>query len=84
MALSGALAKGGFNPEHVHVTAAVTFGPVEDGFAVQGIRLTVEGVVPGIDDAAFQEHAESAKVGCPISKALTVPIELEARLVEHA
>ena len=46
------------------------------------IALTVEGTVPGIDDAAFQEAAETAKENCPVSKALAaVPeITLDARL----
>jgi osmotically inducible protein OsmC len=38
--------------------------------------------VPGIDGAAFQEAAQTAKENCPVSKALaSVPeITLEARL----
>jgi osmotically inducible protein OsmC len=46
------------------------------------IALSVRGDVPGIDDAAFQEAAEGAKVGCPVSKALegNVEITLDAAL----
>ena len=46
------------------------------------VALTVEGTVPGIDAAAFQEAAETAKENCPVSKALAgVPeITLEAHL----
>jgi osmotically inducible protein OsmC len=38
--------------------------------------------VPGIDQAAFTEKAEAAKVGCPVSRALAaVPeITVEATL----
>ena len=37
--------------------------------------------MPGIDDAAFQEAAEGAKSGCPVSKALAaVEITLQATL----
>jgi lipoyl-dependent peroxiredoxin len=38
--------------------------------------------VPGVDEAAFVEAAEGAKVGCPVSQALAaVPeITLDARL----
>jgi osmotically inducible protein OsmC len=41
-------------------------------------------VVPGIDDAKFQEIAEGAKKGCPLSKALaSVPeITLTATLLK--
>jgi osmotically inducible protein OsmC len=37
--------------------------------------------VDGLDDAAFQQAAEGAKTGCPVSKALTgVDITLDAAL----
>jgi osmotically inducible protein OsmC len=40
------------------------------------------GRVPGVDAAAFAEHAAAAKAGCPVSRALAgVPeITLEASL----
>ena len=46
------------------------------------IALTVDGNVPGIDDAAFQEAAQTAKENCPVSKALAgVPeISITSRL----
>jgi osmotically inducible protein OsmC len=86
MALSGALAKAGHTPEQLEVDATFRFGPVEGGFGIKGIHLTVEGVVPGIDEADFLKEAEGAKVGCPVSKAFAgnVPIELEAKLLQHA
>jgi osmotically inducible protein OsmC len=39
--------------------------------------------VPGIDQAAFEKAAESAKQNCPVSKALhgNVDLKLEAKLV---
>jgi osmotically inducible protein OsmC len=57
----------------------VTFQP---GEGITKIALTVEGVVPGIDEDAFLEAAENAKENCPVSKALaSVPeITLDARL----
>jgi osmotically inducible protein OsmC len=38
--------------------------------------------VPGIDDSEFQEIAEVAKKGCPVSQALAAveSIDLEAKL----
>ena len=86
MALSGALAKAGHEPEHLETTATFEFGPVEGGFAIRGVRLTVEGVVPGIDETAFVEFADGAKVGCPVSKALhpDLQVTLEAKLLQHA
>jgi osmotically inducible protein OsmC len=56
----------------------VTFQP---GEGITGIVISVVGVVPGIDEAAFVAAAEGAKVNCPVSKALAgTTITLEARL----
>jgi lipoyl-dependent peroxiredoxin len=79
MALSHALAQAGNAPEKLDTSATVTFQP---GEGITKIALTVEGVVPGVDEAAFREAAETAKTNCPVSKALAgVPeISLVARL----
>jgi osmotically inducible protein OsmC len=80
MALSHALAQGGTPPDQLTTTATVTFVP---GTGITRIALAVRGRVPGLDEAAFQEKAEGAKAGCPVSKALAgVPeIALDASLV---
>ena len=79
MALSAGLSRGGNPPDELNTSATVTFQP---GEGITKIALTVEGRVPGIDDAAFQEAANGAKENCPVSKALSgVPeITLDARL----
>ena len=78
MAFSNALAGEGHAPESLQVTAAVTFQP---GEGITGIHLTVVGTVPGIDEADFLRMADEAKVGCPVSKALTgTTITLDASL----
>ena len=79
MALSSGLAKAGAPPDVLNTSATVTFQP---GEGITKIALTVEGSVPGLDDAAFQEAAKTAKENCPVSKALAaVPeITLDARL----
>ena len=83
MAFSAMLSGNGHVPERVHTTAAVTFGPVDGGFAITKIALTTEGKVPGIDNEKFQKIAHEAKAGCPVSKALAAvqEITLEAKLV---
>ena len=82
MALSNLLAEAGHVPERVHTTAEVHLGQVPDGFAITRIDLRTEGSVPGIDQSTFVEHAEKAKAGCPVSKALAaVDITLDAKLV---
>jgi osmotically inducible protein OsmC len=79
MALSHALAQAGNAPDELQTSATVTFQP---GTGITKIALTVEGSVPGIDDAAFQDAARTAKENCPVSQALaSVPeISLEATL----
>ena len=83
MALSGVIAKAGGSPQSLDVTADVGFGPDEErgGYMITGITLTVRGEVEGLDAAGFEKAAQEAKVGCPVSKALTgVEITLDATL----
>lgn len=82
MAFSAALSEAGHVPESVATDAKVTLRLLDDGPSITKIELTTVGVVPGIDDAKFQEIAAAAKAGCPVSKALaSVPeISLDATL----
>ncbi|WP_272908454.1 OsmC family protein [Nitrospina gracilis] len=81
MAFSATLGKSGFTPESVATTATVHLNQVEGGFGITKIDLVMEATIPDIDDAKFQELAEAAKVGCPVSKALAGPeITLQATL----
>jgi osmotically inducible protein OsmC len=79
MALSNVLAKAGHPPERLETSATVTFVP---GTGITKSALTVVGSVPGIDEAAFEEAADQAKDGCPVSGALkgNVELTLDARL----
>ena len=82
MALSFILGNAGFNPTRVHTTARVHLEKVGEGFSITKIELETEAQIPGIDDKTFQGHAEAAKKGCPVSKALTgTEITLRAKLV---
>lgn len=76
MAFSGALARGGTPPDRLDVSAQVTFDKLEAGWRVVSSALTVIGVVPGMTEEAFRDAAESAKDGCPISRALVGNVEL--------
>jgi osmotically inducible protein OsmC len=82
MALSAALEQAGTPVESVNTDAAVTLRMVDGVPTITSIALKVTGVVPGIDQAAFEEAAAGAKAGCPVSRALAaVPeITLEATL----
>ncbi|MDO0937918.1 OsmC family protein [Streptomyces sp. DG2A-72] len=78
MAFSNMLAKAGTPPTKLVTSADVSFQP---GEGITGIHLTVEGTVPGIDNDTFVATAEEAKVGCPVSQALTgTTITLSAKL----
>ncbi|MGW1337992.1 OsmC family protein [Streptomyces rubiginosohelvolus] len=78
MALSHGLAGAGTPPTKLETKADVTFQP---GTGITGIHLTVEGTVPGLDEAAFVKAAEDAKANCPVSQALTgTTITLSASL----
>ena len=70
MAFGNELAKRGFPPERLAVSASVTLDMTDAGRRVISSALTVSGRVPGIDAATFAEIAEIAKSGCPISNAL--------------
>lgn len=76
MALSGTLARGGTPPEHLAVTATVTFDKLEAGWRVVSSALTVVGRVPGIDADGFRAAAEATRDGCPVSVALKGNVEL--------
>lgn len=85
MAFSAGLGKAGFTPKSVHTKARVHFDKVGDGFAITKIELETEAEIPNIDNAKFQELAEAAKKGCPVSKALTgTEITLTAKLASAA
>ena len=85
MQLSVGLDRAGTPPDHLHVSASVTFDKVGDAWTVTTSQLEVVGVVPGIDEAAFEAAAQAAKDGCPISRALAGNVELSvsATLDEH-
>ena len=82
MQLSAFVAEAGGTPQSLDVKADVSLGPDPDGgFRLTGITLTVEGEVDGLDADGFEQAAQKAKAGCPVSKALTgVEITLQASL----
>ncbi len=82
MALSAGLNKAGYKPKTIRTTATVHLEKVGEGFSITRIELNTTASVPGIDAAAFQEQAEMAKKGCPVSKALAgSQILLNAKLI---
>ena len=82
MALANIMAEHGHPAESVRTTAKVHLRQSDAGPTIQQIDLDTEGVVPGIDQDHFAEHAEEAKKGCPVSRALAAvdTINVTARL----
>jgi osmotically inducible protein OsmC len=82
MALAAGLERAGTPAERITTRAACTLEKVGEAFRITKMRLEVRGAVPGITPAAFQEAAEKAKEGCPVSNALknNVAMELDAQL----
>lgn len=70
MALSAGLGKAGITPTSIRTNAKVHLGATDAGPTITRIELDVEGEVPGIDQATFQQHAETAKKTCIVSRAL--------------
>lgn len=82
MALSAELGRAGYEVTRITTTAKVSLVKGDAGFTINRIRLETEAEVPGIDASEFQEKAEAAKSGCPVSRALAGPeITLSARLL---
>jgi osmotically inducible protein OsmC len=83
MALSGTLGRNGHHPQRISTTANVHLNKTDEGFRIQKIDLVTEAEVPGLDDATFQELAETTKKNCPVSVLLApgAEITLEAKLL---
>ena len=81
MALSLILGEAGFTAEKMETTAEVTLDKVADGFAITAIHLELQAKIPGADKAKFEELANKAKTGCPVSKVLNTNITLTATLL---
>ena len=83
MALSHMLAQAGHPPKRVETSAKVHLEKQGDGFAIPRIELDTQAEVPGLDEAAFRQHAENAKANCPVSKVLAgAQISLNAKLLK--
>ncbi|TEA77589.1 OsmC family peroxiredoxin [Allopusillimonas ginsengisoli] len=80
MALSLMLSEAGLPPEEIRTTADITLEKVGDGFAITASHLTVVATIPGADQAKFDDIADQAKAGCPVSKLLNAKISMDATL----
>jgi len=81
MALSMILGEANLTADQIDTKAAVTLEKLDDGFAITKVHLTLNAQVPGATEEQFQELANKAKEGCPVSKVLKgAEITLDATL----
>jgi osmotically inducible protein OsmC len=80
MALAFRMTNAGHPPEELHTEAKVELVKGDAGWAIPSIKLTVVAKAAGLDAAKFAELAADAKANCPISKILSPPITLDAKL----
>lgn len=82
MALAAGLEKAGHPATSIKTTAQCTIEKVGEGPKITKMQLEIRGVVPGLDQAGFQQAAEGAKNGCAVSGALkgNVEMTLDAKL----
>ena len=80
MALSLVLGEAGFTPEKIETHADVSLEKSDGGFEITASHLKVVATIPGLDNGKFQEIANKAKTGCPVSKLLKANITMDAKL----
>jgi lipoyl-dependent peroxiredoxin len=80
MALAAQLGEAGITPESIKTTASVSLDKADDGFAITTVHLDVTAKIPGIEQQTFEQAANSAKEGCPVSKVLNAKITMDAKL----
>jgi len=80
MALSLILGEAKLTATEMNTSAKVTLEQVEGGFSITAVHLSLRAKIPGTDQKTFEDLANKAKAGCPISKVLKADITLDAKL----
>ena len=81
MALSAELGKAGMTAESIDTNATLTLDKTDAGFTITAMHLEVKVKIPGADKAKFDEAAQNAEKGCPVSRVLKANITMDAQLV---
>jgi osmotically inducible protein OsmC len=81
MALSAQLGNAGMTADSIETTATVTLEKTDAGFTVTKVHLDTTARIPNADRQKFEEAANNAKAGCPISRLLKADITMNAKLV---
>ncbi|OUI95703.1 hypothetical protein HK13_02430 [Acetobacter indonesiensis] len=82
MAFSLILGNAGLTAKSIDTKAVVSLNKVADGFEIDAVALTLEANIPGAPQEQFEELANKAKTGCPVSKLFKATITLDAKLVD--
>ncbi|WP_404366410.1 OsmC family protein [Marinobacter sp.] len=80
MALSMILGESDFEAESIDTKASVELTEVEGNFEISAIHFDVRAKVPGADEVALLEAANTAKMNCPVSRALKTDITMDIHL----
>lgn len=81
MQLSALIAAAGHEVKALDTQARCEFQKEDAGFAITRMTLIVTGKIIGISAQDFEKHVKEAAAICPISKALSVPIDYQAELI---
>lgn len=84
MALSFLLGQAGIAPETIRTTAELSVVNEQASWTVTAIHLTVVARIPQASEETFQKIAEQARAGCLVTRLVTAPVTLEARLEDPA
>ncbi len=84
MALASVIKKKGLNPVEIDTNATCTVASKDDGFEIAGMQLQVRGIVPDIDQRAFEQLVMETNRVCPVSVLLREGLEItiDAALVQ--
>ena len=80
MALGFMLGPAGHVATRIDTRAEVLMETAEAGPSAVGVNLIVSASVPGISAEEFAAIADNAKKNCVISRALGIPVTLQATL----
>ena len=80
MALSAELGKAGMTAESLDTKATLTLEFIDGKPTITASHLELTARIPGADAAKFNEAAQNAEKGCPVSRVLNAKISMTANL----
>lgn len=80
MALAYQLGGSGHVPDELSTEAVLDMQKSDSGWSIIASHLVVKAKVPGVSQEQFMDLANKAKEGCPVSRALSVKITMDAQL----